>query len=294
MKQAWDIKVINAGEKVRGPPRVPTSAELKFYENYLKEAKNLSDEKITFLRKSAGERKELEKNALILGATPELRDLVLDSGFNCYSVELNKDVAEKLSEIMNNKGHPRDKVIIGDWLEMDKKKKFFDFFDIVLGDGSFINLATKEDNEKLARILSKVIVKGGYFVTRQVVWTDKFKPMQKNKLIEAFRKKEICWQDLFIELRFWTYKKECLNNKTYQYDAKKNFELINTDFKKGLLNKEEYELLTTFRNNIINTIYPEKEFISLIEKNNFKHINELVDKEFKYCNYLKMFVFKKK
>lgn len=193
---------------------------------------------------------------------------------------------------MRNKNNFNDKIMIGDWLKMDKKKEFFDFFDIVFGDGSFINLASREDNEKLANILSKVIVKSGYFVTRQVVWTDKFKPKEKQELIEAFRKKEIVWQDLFMELRFWIYKKECFNNKTYQYDAKKNFELIDTDFKKGIFNKEEHELLTTFKNNIINTIYPEKEFISLLEKNNFKCINEFVDKQFKYCSYLKMFVFK--
>lgn len=62
MKQAWDVKVIKAAEKIRGPPRVPTSAELKFYENYLKEAKKGTDEKEISQR----------KNVLILGATPEL------------------------------------------------------------------------------------------------------------------------------------------------------------------------------------------------------------------------------
>ncbi|MBI4453007.1 class I SAM-dependent methyltransferase [Candidatus Woesearchaeota archaeon] len=277
MKQAWDVKVIKACEEIRGPPRVPTQAELKFYGKYLAEVKKISK----------------RRNMLILGATPELRDIALDNGFNCCSVELNKDVAEKLSEIMKNKNNPRDKVIIGDWLEMDKKSEFFNLFDIVLGDAPFINLATTEDNEKLAEILSKVIAKGGYFVTRQVVWTDTFKPKEKHGLIKAFRNKEICWQDLFMELRFWTYKQECFNNKTYQYDAKKNFELINADFKEGLLNKEEYELIIKFRNNIINTIYPEKEFVSLLENNNFKCVTEFIDKKFKYCSYLKMFVFKK-
>lgn len=276
-QQPWKIKTAEQRQRNRRPPFFGTKKDFEFYREHLLKVKN-------------SENSNLPKNALILGATPELRDMVLDEGFNCYTVDLSKHMVEKLSLVMKNKDHPKEHILIKNWLEMD-----FDegFFGIIMGDASFLNLATKADNEKLAGILFRQLAKGGYLVTRQVVLPEDYKPIQKKELIQLYRNKKISWPDFFMELRFWTYLDEVYDKETYQFDVMKNYSLIKQDFEEGLLTEAEFNSLAYAENDIINTLYPKREFILMLERNKFRFIKEFIDKKYKHCRYLTMFVFEK-
>lgn len=276
--QPWKVTVAEKrGKKEnRIPPFAPSENEQQFYRKYLK---------LVF------DNQKLLKKALILGATPELRDLTIESGIESVAVDLSPKMMEKLSGLMDHEDHNLDKRIIKNWLKMNFPESFFG---IIMGDAPFINLATKEQNLRLAKICSKVLNSEGFLIMRQVVYSENNKGYKDVlKLIEDFRNKKINWAEFFGELRLNVFKDKIYNKKTFQYDAKEVYEIIEDLHSKGIINQEEQDLVNKFRNDIINTFYPRKEFIEMIESQKFKLIEEFHDKSFKFFDYIFMMAFQK-
>ena len=267
--QPWIISEATARERSkRIPPTSPDKAEQEIYEKYAKITKG---------------------NCLVLGATPELRDISLENGFKTYSVDLSKKMMDMGDKCMKHKNHPNETAIIGNWLDM---KFDNDFFNIVMADASFCNLSTKEENEKLLEILKRITAPNGYLVLRNI-FLPALEKIPVKELVSLYRQKKLSFFDFFAELRVVTYLDKVYNKETYQYDAKKNFDLIDQDYKKGIFNKEELDKLMLFRNNIINTFYPEKEFLELIKSFGFKLIESFESNQFRFDKYLNMHVFQK-
>ena len=270
-QQPWKLRAAEARIK-RPSPFAPDKSELRAYKSAFKLIK------------------DAPKNALILGATPELRDLAIKHGFKSHAVDLSKDVLKKYSSIMKYKNHKYNIPIVKNWLNMKFKDNFFG---IILGDMSLNNLATKKDNLKLVKIMKKVLAPKGMFATRHFLYLKTVKPMPLKKLLKAYRGKKITYADFVAELRSLTYKDRVYNEKTYQYDAKKNFDLIDLDYKKGLFTEKEYRGIAPFRNNVINTFYPEDKFISLFEDNGFKLKKRVINKKHRFYKFFPVYIFQR-
>jgi len=274
--QPWRVAKQRARRSNRIPPLAPSPREVRFYELIIKKAKA---------------NKKLPKRLLVLGATPEIRDSGIRNGFEAHAVDLSKEMMDKFSLLMKIKKGRLDIRIIKNWLEMDYPKNFFS---VVVGDASLANLATRKENEKLVNILKKITAKSGYLALRQVVYPSNFKPIKSiSKLISLYRKKKISWADFFAELRVHSFKKEVYNKKTYRYNAAKNFQLIDNLLRKNILKGNEYKKINAFRNDVINTFYPEKIFVQMVQKHGFKLIQTFKDKPHRFFNYMYIFVFRK-
>jgi len=275
--QSWKIAKYRAAKRNRISPFAPSKKEVIFYESFVKKVKYNN---------------KLPNHILILGATPELRDGVIKNGLESYAVDLSRGMLDKFTDLMKYKGHNLDRKIIRNWLKMKFPKNHFG---AVLGDASLNNLATREDNEKLVKILKRIIAPGGYLVLRQVVYPKNFKAVKSaGELIKLYHQKKITWPDFFMELRAYSFKKQVYNKKTYQYDVDKNFKLIDKLFKDQLISKKEYQKIITFRNDIFNIFYPEKEFIKMVEERGFRLIKIFHDKGGRLFKYLYSFAFIKK
>lgn len=274
--QGWKTAKLRGQKKNRVPPFAPSKNELNFYQNYINKI---------------SKDKNFPQRALILGATPELRDGAIKAGLESYAVDISKEMMDKFSILMKHRNHSKDKRIIKDWLKIDFPE---DYFGIIMGDASFINLATKKNNERLIKICAKILIKGGYLVLRQVVYPEKFKNYSDyNKLIKDYRGRKVSWEDFFMELRVMIFKEKVFNKKTFQYSAEKCFKIIDGLIRKKKLTEQEYFKINTFRNNLINIFYPEEEFIKMVGKENFRLVSVLKDKPFRFFQYLYMMVFKK-
>lgn len=274
--QGWKIAKQRGRQKNRVPPFAPSKNELNFYKKYIV--------KIT-------KTKALPRRALILGATPELRDLAIKFGLESHSVDISKEMMEKFSSLMKFSGHPKDKRLIKNWLQMKYPKNYFG---IIMGDASLNNLATCADNDILFEICSRILGDGGFLVLRQIVYPSKFKPYKNLKrFINDYRLKKIAWEDFFTELRIFIFKEKIYNKKTFQYDAGKNFKLIDELFKNKIITANEYNRINIFRNKVINTFYPRINFIKAAEKKKFKILKEFHDNQFRLFNYMYMMAFKK-
>ncbi|MBW2982501.1 methyltransferase domain-containing protein [Candidatus Woesearchaeota archaeon] len=267
--QPWVISEATAKERSkRNPPTAPDKAEQEIYKKYAETANG---------------------NCLILGATPELRDISLENGLKTYTVDLSRKMMDMGDKCMKHKNHPDETKIIENWFDM---KFDNNFFNIVMADASFCNLSTKEENEKLLGILKRIIMPNGYFVLRNI-FLPEIEKIPLKEVVSSYRQKKMNLFDFFAELRIVTYLDKVYNKETYQYDAKKNFELIEEDYKKGIFNKEELYKLMLFRNNIINTFYPKKEFLKLVESFGFKLIESFENNRFRFNKYLTMHIFQK-
>ena len=60
------------------------------------------------------------KRVLILGATPELRDLVIRFGYISISIDINKEFSYKLIEQMKYKNNENNIILKDSWLNIDK------------------------------------------------------------------------------------------------------------------------------------------------------------------------------
>ena len=294
-KQPWLEFVAKERQRNRCPPFTPTSEEMKVYEESLVRLKSESILKSQSILKfestySKFKTTPLPQRVLILGVTPELRDLVLSHDIECYSVDISESMEACFSAIMKHKNHPKDHVQIGDWREMDFPEGFFG---AVFADASLSNLATQEDDEKVVSLVNKFLAKGGYFLSREFTYPSEFKPFTKQELTCQYRNNSITNADLFIEIRFWIYKDALWDKNKFTYDAKACFDMIDKDFKQGVYSKEEHDYMKKFRNNIINCIYPKEKFILMVCSKGFSFEKEFVDPSFRFTKFLSMYVFRK-
>jgi len=144
MEGEWDNNIARAWKYIV-PPARPALSELVIFDEYLSK----------FDRGS---------RMLILGSTPEFRDLGYLHKFSTSVVDYNEQNFHILKEQMK---HPsNEKLIVGDWREMDFKEEF----DIVLGDLS-LNYVPVEDRPVVFENIRKALARDG--VSLQRMWTRK-------------------------------------------------------------------------------------------------------------------------
>lgn len=276
LSQGWQTAEQRGQKSNRIPPFAPSQNEQKFYKKY---CEKVSASKI------------LPKRALILGATPELRDIAIKIGLESVAVDVSEKMMEKFSALMEKQNNALDKKIIKDWLEIDFPS---DYFGVIMGDASLNNLATIEDNERLVNICNSILAKNGYFIMRQMFYTKKYQGYTDfKKVIDDYRANKISWENFFMELRLYSFKDQVYNSENFQYDAGKAFDLIEGVHKDGLITKAEYGRINTFRNNLINSFYPKEKFVRMINEIGFKFLEEFHDSPSLFFKYLFMIAFKK-
>lgn len=135
----WDEEVA-AAWKHTYPPCQPSPSELQIIERYVKELNG-------------------NPKVLILGSTPQFRDLLLKHGLKPTCVDYNRTNFHILKRMMKQRG--KEKLIISDWREMELDEDY----DLVLGDLSF-QMVPLGDNEKIFRILRGALTEDGKIIHR--------------------------------------------------------------------------------------------------------------------------------
>jgi ubiquinone/menaquinone biosynthesis C-methylase UbiE len=126
------------------PPLRPSKGELKIYDEYLK--------------KVNPEKKRL--SVLMFGSTPELRDLLSHHKLIVTIVDANPEMVRLMSKLVRKK-NKSEKVIIGNWLDLDFDDNSFDF---AVGDQVLNNVDIK-DWPKMLGGIKRVLRPGGYFLS---------------------------------------------------------------------------------------------------------------------------------
>ena len=195
-----------------------------------------SSERIRIYRQLI-EKYALGNKALVLDATPEVRDLLAKMKFKVTVWDFSASMVKAMTSLKKMKSQER--IIIGDWLTTKLPTKY----DLIIGDSAVCNLLPKEYKTFFQRI-NKLLKDDGIFICQNPVSA---KPRQKTK---------ISIQEIINKLRNRpSYYKNYLNS-AYDYlqwsffhtqKNQVNFgelnEIYRQKFKDGEIIKKEFKLL---------------------------------------------------
>lgn len=210
-------------------PAAPQPKEVAVYRTYLKK----------ILKGKKGAR------VLVLGATPELRDLPLSMGCQVVAVDFNWDMIGTLSSVMKYKNHKNEIVVKGDWFSMPLEDNNFD---VILADASLNNVVAK-DYDRLLKIVKGFLKRNGYFLTRQMLVATTKEDKPKEEIIKQYKKVKATWIDLLLSLLLACSEltKWC-NREAQEGSAQKFYEWTGVQSRKpGPARKEFKKMYSKFR-----------------------------------------------
>lgn len=265
------------------PPFRPSKGELKVIEKYLKKIKK--------------NRSNWQAKALILGATPEYRDILARLKFSVTMVDFSPDSVGAMTLLCKYRGAKREKLIISNWLTMNFKPNTFD---VILGDWSFENLPSfKRDYPKLFSVLNKILKSDGLFIHRTNVWSKKEKIRSVREIMKMYEKnpKE---KFSFLQMLQDYSTASVRNPKDFTVDLEKFYHgTLVRAYAKGEMNDQQFDEFVwkfvqgKWRIKLFLTI-PEKSKLEGLLRKYFKIIAREYGKDYLYSRHLPIYILKKK
>lgn len=180
--QTWKQMAMVWKKYITPPPR-PCPNQIKIWQKIIKQ-----------------KAKEKPK-VLILGATPEFRDICAKYHLETIVCDISQDMIKAMNEITKYK-NPKEKKVICNWLEMKFKKGSFN---LILSDASLNQILAKNNLKKLLAKLKDLLKPNGYILLREVVRLNS-KPLIKGKgwikWFEKYQKKKISKTELYMYLKY--------------------------------------------------------------------------------------------
>lgn len=233
MPNDWDMNALTAriadsGARLRYEAGSPNSAETERYGVLLK----------TALRHSPN-----RAHVVVLGMTPELRQLVqtLHCRVSCVdnnaaSIELYRDwIAAGTEHIVET-----------DWMAL--ASRLDSPADAILGDGVFGNIASLETARELLNVLHKSLTKTGSLILRTVVIPHHF-PLHEQRaecLLERFRAGRIDAAEFGFGMRKFGNFDQAYNAQTQRLDNRISFECYRRWLDEGVLSQAEYAAIQRY------------------------------------------------
>jgi len=113
---------------------------------------------------------------LILGITPEFRDLCAKQKCHTVTVDSSRGM-KKAMDLLISKKNKKESFVLSDWLSMDQKLPK-EHFDLILGDFVTNNIPYNKRTKFLNNI-NKLLTSEGYFISRDFVSLNKFKTLKQ-------------------------------------------------------------------------------------------------------------------
>lgn len=244
LQQKW-LELIKKRTRRNCSPSFPSPPEVEIYEKYLRVAIN----------------GQANPKVLILGATPELRDLALRNGCDTVALDFSAEVLEIMGDVMTYKNDAREKRVVGNWLEYQGEEYKFD---AILADASLNNIpvaATAHFLNKLQTLLNQ----NGLFITRHLVCLPDKKIRPAVDIIADYRRGAINQYDMYFGLRFYSdLSRGCYDPATKRSDWGCFFEAF--EKAKGLFNQEEYDGIMWQKADVVHTMFTKDEWESLTKE----------------------------
>lgn len=190
---------------------------------------------------------------MLLGSTPEIRDIAAEYGLDLTVVdESEKNYYELQGLMMHAGGH--ETFVKGDWTGMN----FISEFDVAIGD-SVLSVLSTEDAKKVMEKVHRALTPGGEWITRVMLYEsgeDFISPDTLNGRIRNCGTKKDIYEQLFVP--FLTYYKI----EVGAVKGSSTYERLKRDVDKGLFPEACLEVFNVLRR------YPEENF--LVERSEFE------------------------
>lgn len=254
------------------PPWTPSKGEFKIYESYLKQTTDFRNK---------------NRSMLILGATALLRELGHKYGYKITLIDINPEMVKEQTRFLGYR-IPKEKVVIADWLKMDKIFKN-QRFDVIAGDHSVINVKFN-DWPRLYKNMQEVLKPDGYVFWATTAYNHQ-KYVTLKKCLKNFR-----FTDSVIE-RFLRSYKLFGNPEFHDKDYGFHFGKLNKVFEKEARKKLTPEQIKNFQLELtedwVSVILPRKKF-EAFTKRYFKILDRKYDESHAFFTYQQIYLLKNK
>ncbi|MDD4902053.1 MAG: class I SAM-dependent methyltransferase [Patescibacteria group bacterium] len=204
-KEPWQL-MAERWEKYNTNPGRPTKGDLAAYKKFIKQAV----------------RGKKKPRALVMGATPELRDLLYELKCEVTIIDAIEVMVKAMNGLRKYK-EAKEKIVISDWIDNPLAAGYFD---VIVGDIVLANIPREKQND-LLRGVARMLKPGGYFVSRFYVLPDKYKPITIEKFLEECEKNLPKHDNSAMEMLYASYliipnaKNKLLNMATLNRGIKK-------------------------------------------------------------------------
>jgi hypothetical protein len=146
-QKKWDNTNVKYWQENLRPPWRPSPGDIKNYKAGLKIAAPL-------------------KNILILGATPELRNLAGSFGVRPWIIDSSRKMVSEMSKLVSPSAARREKIVVSNWNNLNNLRSLKGInFDVILGDLVF-RLINPEKRGAFLGGVAKLLKPEGFFISR--------------------------------------------------------------------------------------------------------------------------------
>jgi len=169
---------------------------------------SLDDQKkyYTYVKKVCKFNNDKNIKALVLGATPEIRNILHKfKNIEVTVLDINSKMIKEMNKFVKN--FKEDKIIIGDWINNNIPNEYYD---VILGDLSWGNVPKNKWNIFFDSLL-RVSKKDSFLIQRICIIPDNWKVQPVKKTFDNFEKMTLTKQrhmELFFHLMLDTYNKK--------------------------------------------------------------------------------------
>jgi hypothetical protein len=242
-----------------------------------------SPSEILIYSKMISTARETDSNCLILGATPELRDMACNLNLNVTVLDTNKYMINKMTGLMTRQ-NPTENVIVGNWVDYDFVEQQFDF---ILGD-HVINMLPLNQYASFVDKLYSLLKKDGNIVTR-IITVPQNSLCTNDEAIQMYDHGTIKYNDLI-----WMI---CLNNA---YNKDTNIisyrELVLKGrklFSDGLIDKETLKQFEYYDDGMFLSALTQREYKDVFTTK-FDIVETKFGNDYRFCKTMPIYKLAKK
>lgn len=200
-------------------------------------------------------------HALVLGATPELRDIVLSHGHTLTTVDRDEKAIKEKTAQMHYQNHPNEHIVVADWLTMNFPQNSFD---VILGDGVLTALPTEHQKQLLDK-LHTFLKPTGELLLREAAVLENRPRYAPSVHVHEFRTGQYSLFDLFFGLRLYNYHFDSIDEKTRKTYLKEFIDKTHEYVEQGLLSVKEQEQLEKIAEELEHTLLVKSDLENLIK-----------------------------
>jgi len=182
---------------------------------------------------------------LVLGMTPELRGLVLDSSAVLVSMDVNPEAIRLYVDWVPQ--NSAETILEENWLSLDRARH--GYFGAILGDGILPNLLTKTEQRKLISRMAACLATGGAVIMRHPILPDSedLRAMYWKDLCRQLRSGNIDPDGYGLTMRLWGFAQELGVLEDGVLDNKAVFERLATLLEQAEISEQEHDYVQRFR-----------------------------------------------
>ncbi|HLN18884.1 MAG TPA: class I SAM-dependent methyltransferase, partial [Patescibacteria group bacterium] len=174
--------------------------------------------------------------ALVMGSTPEIRDMLAKHKIETTLVDVNPSMKKAMDRLMKRKNR-HEKLIVSNWLDV---KLPINYFDLAFSDGCLTNIALSTWKIFFKNI-NRALKYDGFFYSGSWIYQVK-KPLSFDGIIKKYKEKPAYFKSFknrILALHSLVYEQGFYNRKKKEYDFFKVVARLEEYVKRGVISEND-------------------------------------------------------